>query len=234
MPGFTPEIWRKDLDMSLINSQRKGYRDVFNSFLVSLAYYAGTFEFPIIQPTYWIPNRLIAFSKAVSNTDYDQWIHFYEDDYRFERIWRNPRQYLNVLKRYNGVILPDFSLYRDMPLVMQLWNIYRSRAIGFWLQLNGIKVIVNIRFADKRTYRYCCDGVAKHCVIALGTHGTLKNKEDRRYFCEGLAAVIKRLEPAAIVVYGSAPEDIFGPYKKAGIKIIQFPSDYSISHKEVG
>lgn len=72
MPGFTPEIWRKDLDMSLINSQRKGYRDVFNSFLVSLAYYAGTFEFPIIQPTYWIPNRLIAFSKAVSNTDYDQ------------------------------------------------------------------------------------------------------------------------------------------------------------------
>ena len=174
MPGFTPEIWRKDLDMSLINSQRKGYRDVFNSFLVSLAYYAGTFEFPIIQPTYWIPNRLIAFSKAVSNTDYDQWIHFYEDDYRFERIWRNPRQYLNVLKRYNG------------------------------------------------------------CVIALGTHGTLKNKEDRRYFCEGLAAVIKRLEPAAIVVYGSAPEDIFGPYKKAGIKIIQFPSDYSISHKEVG
>ena len=69
----------------------------------------------------------------------DLLFQIYEDDYRFERIWRNPRQYLNVLKRYNGVILPDFSLYRDMPLVMQLWNIYRSRAIGFWLQLNGIK-----------------------------------------------------------------------------------------------
>ena len=143
--------------------------------LSPLAYYAGVFEFPVIRPTRWIPNRLIAFSKAVSNTDYDQWVHFFEDDYLFERIWRNPKKYLDLLKRYNGVILPDFSLYRDMPFVMQLWNIYRSRAIGFWLQLNGIKVIVNVRYADRRTYRCCCDGISRHCVIAIGTHGTIKN-----------------------------------------------------------
>ena len=219
--------------MSLINSQRKGCRDVFNAFLVTLAYYAGVFEFPVIQPTRWIPNRLVAFSKAGSNTDYDQWVHFFEDDYLFERIWRNPKKYLDLLKRYNGVILPDFSLYRDMPFVMQLWNIYRSRAIGFWLQLNGIKVIVNVRYADRRTYRCCCDGISKHCVIAIGTHGTIKNKEDRKIFCEGLDVVVKRLEPIAIVVYGSAPEAIFGSYRNAGINIIQFPSEYSDSHKEV-
>ena len=177
---------------------------------------------------------MIAFSKAVSNTDYDQWVHFYEDDYLFERIWRTPRKYLDLLKRYNGVILPDFSLYRDMPFVMQLWNIYRSRAIGFWLQINGIKVIVNIRYADRRTYRCCCDGISKHCVIAIGTHGTIKNKEDRQYFCEGLAAVVKRLEPTVIIVYGSAPESIFGTYRDKGIKIIRFPSDCSSFHKEVG
>lgn len=104
MPIFTPDMGRKDSDMSLINSKRKGCRDVFNAFLVTLAYYAGIFEFPVIQPTHWIPNRLIAFSKAVSNTDYDQWVHFYEDDYLFERIWRNPKKYLDLLKRYNGVI----------------------------------------------------------------------------------------------------------------------------------
>lgn len=117
--------------MSVINSQRKSCKDVFNAFLVELAYYAGIFEFPIIQPTYWIPNKLIAFSKAISCPEKDQWVHFFEDDYLFERIWKNPGRYLNILRRYNGVILPDFSLYRDMPYVMQLWNIYRSRAIGF-------------------------------------------------------------------------------------------------------
>ena len=81
--------------------------------------------------------------------------HFFEDDYLFERLWRNPKIYLPILKQYNGVILPDFSLYRDMPLVMQLWNIYRSRAIGCWLQSNGIKVIPDVRFGDERTY-HCC------------------------------------------------------------------------------
>ena len=219
--------------MSLLNSQRKSCKDVFNAFLVTMAHYAGIFEFPEIQPTYWIPNRLIPFSKALSSTDYDQWVHFFEDDYLFERIWRSPKRYLEILRRFNGVILPDFSLYRDMPLVMQLWNIYRSRAIGFWLQVNGINVIVNIRYADKRTYRFCCDGVSTNCAIAIGTHGILKNREDRQYFCEGLAFVVKKLKPSAIIVYGKAPDSVFEQYRRQGIEVVQFDSTFATSHKEV-
>ncbi|MBO4681398.1 MAG: DUF4417 domain-containing protein, partial [Clostridiales bacterium] len=108
--------------MSLTNSSRRNCRDVFKSFLVCLAEYSGLFEFPVIKQTKSIPNRLISFSKAISSKDYDQWVHFYEDDYLFEKLWNNPQKYLDILKRFNGVILPDFSLYRDMPFVMQLWN----------------------------------------------------------------------------------------------------------------
>ena len=219
--------------MSTINSQRKSCKDIFNAFLVATAHYAGVLEFPIIKPTYRIPDKLIAFSKAIPCTDYSQWIHFYEDDYKFERIWRNPRRYLKILKRFNGVILPDFSLYRDMPYVMQLWNIYRSRAIGAWLQANGVRIVPNIRYADRRTYKYCCDGISKHSVIAIGTHGTLKNSDDRIFFCEGLEVVVKTLQPSAIVIYGAAPEEIFGKYRAKGIRIVQFDNDYFTSHKEV-
>ncbi len=219
--------------MSSINSLRRSCRDVFNAFLVTYATYAGMFEFPCITAIYDIPNLLIAFSKALSSTNFDQWVHFFEDDYLFERIWRNPKKYLAVLSRFNGVILPDFSLYRDMPLVMQLWNIYRSRAIGHWLQRNGIKVIPNIRFGDRRTYRICCDGIEKHGVIAVGSHGNLKHKTDREIFLQGLDAVISYLQPSAIIIYGSVPEKYFEKYTKAGIKILGFESDYSISHKEV-
>lgn len=219
--------------MSKINSQRKCCKDVFNAFLVAFATYAGVFEFPRIKPTYYIPNRVIAFSKAISCKDYNQWVHFFEDDYLFERIWKNPEKYLDILKRYNGVILPDFSLYRDMPLAMQIWNIYRSRAIGHWLQKNGIKVIPNIRFGDRRTYRICCDGIQKHCVIAIGTHGNLKLLEDREIFLKGLDIIVNRLEPIVIVVYGAAPEKYFKKYEKLGIQIVQFDSNYATSHKEV-
>ena len=219
--------------MSRVNSQRKSCIDVFNAFLVAFATYAGLFEFPIIKPTYEIPNRLIAFSKAISCKDYNQWVHFYEDDHLFERIWRNPQKYLDILKKYNGVILPDFSLYRDMPFAMQIWNIYRSRAIGHWLQSNGIKVIPNIRYGDRRTYKICCDGISKNCVIAIGSHGTIKHVDDREIFVAGLDQVVKCLQPSNIVVYGSAPDSIFKKYADAGIEIVRFESNYAASHKEV-
>ena len=98
-----------------LNKLRKGCKDVFNAFLVELACYAGIFEFPVIKPTYDISNKLVAFSKCISSNNYDAWVHFYEDDYLFERLWRSPKKYLEVLKRYNGVILPDyiFSTYKE-------------------------------------------------------------------------------------------------------------------------
>ncbi len=116
--------------MSRNKSQRKSCKDVFNAFLVSDAEYDGLFELPVIKGTNLVPEKLISFSKALSSIDYNQWVHFYEFDVTFERLWRNPRKYLELLKKYEGIILPDFSLYYDMPLSMQLWNIYRSRAIG--------------------------------------------------------------------------------------------------------
>ncbi len=219
--------------MSSFKSNSKSCKDVFNAFLVSLAFYSGIFEFPTIQPTYWIPNRLIAFSKAISSKDYDQWVHFYEFDYLFERVWRNPKRYLPILKRFNGVILPDFSIYRDMPFVMQLWNIYRSRAIGFWLQTNDVKVIVNVRWGDKRTYHFCCDGISRGGSLAIGTNGSIGSVDDKRYFAEGLKVVVKKLAPQLIVVYGSAPDDIFTEYRNAGIEIAQFDCETTSSHKGV-
>ncbi len=215
--------------MSKINSIRKGCKDVFNAFLVACAVYAGFFEFPVINPCYEIPNALIAFSKCISCKNYNYWVHFYEDDYLFERLWRNPWKYLPILQQYNGVILPDFSLYRDMPLVMQLWNIYRSRAIGTWLQVNGVNVIPNIRYGDKRTFKVCTDGITKGSIFAVGTHGTLKNQEDRAIFVDGLEVVVRRIQPQAIIVYGACPESIFNKYRDMGIKIYHFESDYGKS-----
>ena len=108
--------------MSRINSQRKGCKDVFKSYLVANATYDGFLEIPTIEYGIYRPKKLISFSKAISSHDYDCWVHFYEDDAAFERIWNNPTKYLPILKRFAGVISADFSLYRDMPLVMQYWN----------------------------------------------------------------------------------------------------------------
>lgn len=219
--------------MSFINSQRSGCKDVFNAFLVSHSTYDGDYEIPVIKPCYETPNKMISFSKSIASKDYDQWVHFYEDDFLFERIWRNPEKYLETLKKYKGVILPDFSLYRDMPLCMQIWNIYRSRAIGSWLQQNGVNVIPNIRYGDERTYDISCNGVSKHSVIAVGSHGTFKNLINRKLFLDGLDYVVNKLKPTTIVIYGNASDKYFEKYKKQGINIVRFDSAIAISHREV-
>lgn len=219
--------------MTRVNYTRTGCKDVFRSFLVRNAVFDGELEIPCILPEVAVPNKLIQFSKAVSGRDYDAWVHFYEDDAAFERLWNEPKRYLPILARYRGVITPDFSLYRDMPLVMQHWNVYRSRAIGTWLQSQGIHVIVNVRWGDERTYRVCCAGVPRKGTIAIGSHGCIKLQIERHHFTRGLEFVAGELQPRTIVVYGSAPNELFDRYRDDGINILQFESMYAQSHRKV-
>lgn len=207
------------------NCTRSGCKDVFHSFLLKTANYAGDLEIPTINPTYAKPNKIITFSKALHSNEYNQWVCFYEDDVNFERLWNNPKRYLPILERFNGIITPDFSLYCDMPLIMQIWNILRSRALGHWFQENGLNVIVNVRWGDHRTHFICCLGVPKHSTIAIGTLGCIKNNEVRALLLDGIDYVIKHLKPTAIILYSSFPNEISEKYKRQGITILRFDSE---------
>lgn len=211
------------------------YREVFHSFLVENAEYEGFFEIPKIRTSDEVPEKVVSFSKAMAKTrkDFDCWVMFYEHDVKFERLWHNPKQYLKKLKKFKGIISPDFSLYRNMPLGMQMWNTYRGKALAHWLGENGIPVIPNVRWNDERTYLFCFDGIEKNKTVAIGTHGCLKRKEDKEYLKKGLEQLVKKLSPQRILVYGAAPDKIFGKYKEKGIEIIAFESEFSKSRKQV-
>ena len=120
----------------------------------------------------------------------------------------------------------------DMPYSMQLWNIFRSRTIGAWLQQQGIKVIPNIRFGDTRTFDCCCDGISKHSVIAIGSLGCLKVKAYRPTFEAGIEHVARLLQPEAIVFYGSAPGNT-PEIKKLGVNVVIIKPQSFHSTKEV-
>lgn len=218
--------------MSKENSTRNGCKDVFNAFLVKNAQFDTELEIPCIKPESSIPQKLIPFSKAVGGTDYNCFVHFYEDDANFERLWNNPQKYLPVLHKYKGVITPDFSIYRDMPLVMQEWNTYRNRAIGCWLQGNCIPTITNVRWGDERTFDFCCAGAPQNSIIAVGSHGCIKLLQERPFFIKGLEFTVQKLKPKTIIVYGTAPDYIFDKYRKHGIEILQFDSAFAVAHRK--
>ena len=218
--------------MSAVNSTRSGCKDVFHAFLVKNARYEGELEIPCMESEQTLPADLVPFSKAVGGKEFGSWVHFYEDDANFERIWNYPNKYLPILKKYAGVITPDFSIYRDMPLVMQQWNIYRSRALGHWLQENGIPVITNVRWGDERTFDLCCVGVPKNSTISIGSHGCIKLLHEREYFERGLEHVVNKLNPKTIIVYGTTPDKIFSKFTEKGISVMQFDSDCMNVHRK--
>ena len=214
----------------MLYKDKKSCKDVFNSMMLENANYEGNLELPIINSSKDIPNGLVPFSKIKSSTEYDKWIHFYEYDQIIERLWNHPNKYLPYLKRFSGVILPDFSLFADMPLIMQLNNILRSRMIGSWLQDNGVNVIANIRYGDERTYKVSCIGVSKNSTIAIGTHGSMKNPLSRELLEGGIPTVFNILHPNNLVIFGTTSNKIIDLCSKHNVKLIVFQSEFGKSH----
>lgn len=90
-------------------------RDVFHAWMLEGASYEGKLDMPALKPVHIEPERLIAFSDAMKRSckDFDQVVHFFEDDYLIERFWNNPKRYVNKLSKFEGVIGLDYSVCWD-------------------------------------------------------------------------------------------------------------------------
>ncbi len=199
------------------------YKDIEKSWLVEYAVYDH--DFPKIATATDIPASLIPFSKSRSSKDFRKWVHFYEQDYEFVQLRRNPKRYLPLLQKFGGIISPDFSIYADAPWPIQAMNKYWNHALAFWLSIQKIPVIPNVRWGGERSYDFCFYGIEKNSIVAVGTHGQLKKAANKKLFLAGLPKMIETLSPHTIIVYGKAPDDIFGRYREEGIKIIPFSSE---------
>ncbi len=152
--------------------------------------------------------------------------HFFLDDYRFERCWRKPDSQIEELKKYDGVLSPDFSMYTNYPQAMQIWQVYRNRWCACYWQSLGIKVIPTISWSDEQSFKYCFLGVQKGSTVAIGTVGVLNNEYAKTLFMQGFKEMLKQLEPKEILIYGNKLSELegyknirwFDPYMNKFIK----------------
>ena len=170
-------------------------------------------QMPTIRNDNFIPSDLIGFNYAKTNKDKDCGVHFYVDDYQFERIWNYPEKYVEILSAYDCILSPDFSLYMDMPMPMKIWNIYRSRQIGAYYQQKGIKVIPTISWAEPETFEFCFKGIPEGSVVSVSTIGVKENKQALQIWRDGMAEMMKQINPSAVIVYGGKLDFDFGEAK---------------------
>lgn len=65
------------------------------------------------------------------------------------------------------------------------------------------------------------EGLELGGTVAISTNGCIQGKENRNYFKKGLKEMIAVLKPKTIINYSYTLDNIFLPYKKVGIKIIE-------------
>lgn len=172
---------------------------------------AGKYDIPVIEPVElpfldeWVPFNDL--SKPFTKS---QGVHMFVDDYRMVRCWNNPSRYLEVLQRAGVVLTPDYSLYTDTPIALNLYNHYRKHWLGQYWQKNGIKVIPTICWADEKSYEWCFDGEPSKSVVAVSSVGTQKDTDAKRLFVNGYDAMLERLQPETILFWGHIPAECRG------------------------
>ena len=137
-------------------------------------------------------------------------VHFFIDDYLFQRAWNDPCRYAHLLSGYQAVMTPDFSMFTDYPVAVQLYNHWRKHQLGAYWQSLGLTVIPSICWSDHDSYAWCFDGEPVGGTVAVSSVGTQKNPLARTLFLDGYSEMMRHLQPEKIIFFGDVPAECTG------------------------
>lgn len=193
--------------MSLEALKRNGHNLELGEFEV-----AGQYGIPVLQPVH-LNDRIdwIRFNHALKEENRDKYgVHFFIDDYLFERAWHDPSRYALFLRQFKAVMSPDFSMYSDFPKAVQIYNHWRKHQLAAFWQSVGITVIPTIGWVGRDSFEWCFDGEPIHSTVAVSSVGTQKSKESKALFLDGYNEMLKRIKPEKIIFFGDVPKECEG------------------------
>ena len=133
-------------------------------------------------------------------------VHTFVDDYQINRVWNYPERYIELFKRFSCVMSPDYSLYTNYPIAMQLWSHYKKMWVTAFMQEYGVNMIPVVCWSDEQSYDFCFEGMPTNSIIAVSNVGCIKGNRQQYYFEQGYKEMIRRLFPSKILFYGHLPE----------------------------
>lgn len=203
--------------------QKKKQKLVKNEFL----YFnnsCGKYEFPIIRKQDIDINKIDFLSYVnTKNNDIDnqnKTIHFFTYDWLFEKVYKNADEEIEKLKQYKYLLSPDFSIFTNMPLSLQIESIFKNRWCGAYWQSKGLKVIPTVSWGDERSFHFCFDGIEEGSIVAVCTYYRENCEEE---FMLGYNEMLKRIKPSIVICYDE-------PFKRMTGNIKEFlPTTYEFT-----
>lgn len=207
--------------------------DGYHNYLVERTELVGSPGIPMMLNLHntVIPRSLISFDKCRNAPDKRQYVHFYMYDKGFNSVLTATKRYVELLRLFDGVITPDCSMLIGQSPCLQQTSTYFNRAVGIYLQRQGIPVIPNIRWSDERSFEYCFLGVPQGIIVSISTHGCIRTDNQKEMFRKGLDEMIRVLKPKGILVHGHMPDKIFGEFLSV-VPFYRYPSQFELTHKE--
>lgn len=127
--------------------------------------------------------------------------HFYVDDYRFEKLFKDPTNLIN--SGVQSIVEPNCSCHDQTPIAYGISLIYKKRWLARYCQELGIKVYADLNVAHK-FIEYNMLGIPEgyNAFFTRGCDGWLESlKSDLE-----VAQRISGLEVPNLVVYGGGTE----------------------------
>ena len=125
-------------------------------------------------------------------------VHFFTHDWLFEKVYDKAFDEVEKLKQYYALLSPDFSMFTDMPLALQIESVFKNRWCGAYWQSLGLTVIPTVSWGDERSFEFCFDGVEKGSAVAVCTY---YRENDEEAFMLGYNKMLEIIKPSAILCY---------------------------------
>ena len=169
------------------------------------------YEFPIIKKQNIDIKKIKLLNYADAKKDdfenKDKTIHFFTYDWKFDKVYNNAEEEFQKLAQYYALLSPDFSLFTNMPIALQIESVFKNRWCGAYWQSKGLKVIPTVSWGDERSFEFCFKGIEEGSVVAVCTYYR-ENDEDS--FMLGYNEMLKRINPSAIICYDEPFKDMRG------------------------
>lgn len=180
----------------------------------NIAYFESDnkYGFPLVFPCNIVTDlsniKWIDFDTALSLHKRDSLIymkfkglHFYIDDYKFQRLWNYPQRYINFLRLFDYVIMPDFSLYYNFPQALQIYNKYRNHWLAAYLSVNGVNVVPDISLSTPDCFDWSSEAYPQKSLVAFCDIGSKRDKSSREVIPQAFDFMRKKLDPSHIIYF---------------------------------
>lgn len=74
----------------LTQTRDTGWNNIYHLDAAHLGRCCGEWDIPALRRERFVPSRLIGFNYALRTRRRNAGVHFFIDDYQFERVWRQP------------------------------------------------------------------------------------------------------------------------------------------------